>query len=59
MLPQDEEQRRYTAHTRSEERRNRGIDNVAAEVEKLLTKFATGVRMALRALMGFGFAFAA
>jgi hypothetical protein len=40
------------AHTRSKVRRKRGRDNVADEVEKLQIEVATGLRVALRALVG-------
>jgi hypothetical protein len=57
MLPKTKINGAAPAHTRSEVRRERDRDN-AAELEKLQREVATRLRVASRALIGSGFAFA-
>jgi hypothetical protein len=59
ILLQDEEQWRCTCAHSEKGETERGRGNVAAEVEKLRKEVAKRLRVAFRALMGSGFAFAA
>jgi hypothetical protein len=59
MPPKTKRNGAATAHTRSEVRQKRGKGNVAAEAERLRIEVDTRLRVAFRAFIGSGFAFAA